>query len=289
MRFSITPKISVAILCIVALSISLTLVLNFFKFDRLYNSVVQSRFVVMAQDIRATVEFGLNLGLGLNELRNTQDVIDRTRERDTSIVALRVFDDRGRIQFSSPPADIGEDVPDSWLVTFGRADGMITELEDDRDYTVSVPLLNAFDQEVGGLALSYSKSAVAAAKEQMLLRLAYIFGYAMAAFGLLTLVLVSFVARPLTASLERMDDALHALVASEGGDGTDRSRSELERQFKPFLSRADQVIAALSGKRRQGRESKVEELQAGEVQVADAGREPAVAGDATGRADGVLR
>lgn len=119
----------------VALALSAGIALMIAKFDRTLSDTVESRFKFTAQELRDSIETGLDLGLSLTELDNVQRIIDQRNARDNSVVRITVEDTAGDAVFSS------------------EADGAAAT--DGPRRRIGAPLVNAFGKTVGRVEVVY--------------------------------------------------------------------------------------------------------------------------------------
>lgn len=96
-----TLVVTLAVLVALAAAVALTLA----NFNRALSDTVESRFEFLAFSIRDDIETGLNLGLGLSELTNVQDIIDDRLARDASVIRIAVETTEGETLFETSHAD----------------------------------------------------------------------------------------------------------------------------------------------------------------------------------------
>ncbi|HEY0835307.1 MAG TPA: hypothetical protein VGE72_15500 [Azospirillum sp.] len=229
----LTLRLFLAIWLIIAGAAGLLTLLNHFKFATAYADLVRSRFAFLAADLEQAIEAGLSLGLPIDQLRNTQAVIQRTKERWPEIVVIRVFDPAGTTLFGIGDG-AGAAVPPAWLEASRRSRDGAWSQQDEHTTTVAKPLVNAFGLTVGWVALTYSHTAVdaqVAGTGGLLVRHAVI-GLAVAA--LLCALLLPLLLRPIWAEMRRMEAALRtAGEAPEGGPAAPVPE-EIAASYGPF-------------------------------------------------------
>jgi len=117
--------------------------------------LADARYRFVAGRIQASVENGLTLGLPLEDLRQTSEILARTAARDHDIAAVLVFDDRGIVRYGTDPRRIGEPAPESaWLPADPAAPVQTLE---DGGALVLAPLVNSYGSVAGGLAVRYGQ------------------------------------------------------------------------------------------------------------------------------------
>lgn len=245
MGSSLTAKITLAILAILACSLTLTAFLNLYKYEKTYLQLAQSRFGFVVFDIKATVENSLNLGLPLSALRNTQNVIERETAQDDQILSIEVFDQDGETQFSTNRGGIGNRVPRHWLAA--RGDGDAWSEIDDQAIVVGAPLINNFGQTVGGIALRYSRAHFDLKVWDMQLELMRVAIGIFAAAGIVAAVGVYLLFRSARRRLAQMEMSLRR-IAESPTPAFDRAEAatDLERSVARFELKAREAIETIA-------------------------------------------
>jgi hypothetical protein len=105
--------------------------------------------------LRSAAESGLKLGLETGELPGIQTLIADARALQRDIIAIDVFDVRGRVTLSSDRAGLGTSEPAEWREPCLAARGEILASRDSDSEVQCAALLNAYEQVVGGIALRY--------------------------------------------------------------------------------------------------------------------------------------
>lgn len=163
-------RVAFAIWLVLVSALSLSLFLNHAKFDSTYADISRSRFRVLAQDVKASVESGLALGLGMGELRNTQQIVERTKADAAEIRAVTVADARGAILFDSASVTEGATLPATQvgaILALASVDGMWAGVEGG-DALIGLPILNPFQVPVGLVVLRYDGASLAAVQDKAL-------------------------------------------------------------------------------------------------------------------------
>ncbi len=117
--------------------------------------LADARHVFVAGQVRAAIENGLTLGLPLEDLRQTSEILTRTAARDPDIAAILVFDAHGVVRYGSDPRRVGEPAPEAaWL----QADpASPVQTLDDGGPLVLAPLVNSYGSVAGGLAVRFEE------------------------------------------------------------------------------------------------------------------------------------
>jgi hypothetical protein len=227
MKISLTAKIGLTIVAIVAFVLLLVTFLNYFKYQKTLTSLLDSRVRVVSLDLKGTVEGTLNLGLALRDIDNLQPVLDRAREINPLIATIRVFDETGATVFSSP-ADGTETVPAPWMTALEQAEADTFSLSTDEEFVVGTPLVNNLDKFVGGLAVTYSRSYFDNKVDSMLRELGEAAIFALAIFGTVAIVAVILLLRDVSAAYKRMQAAMTLVQSGDTGPPVADAKTALE-------------------------------------------------------------
>ena len=152
----IEVAVSIVMLCAMALLATMMLA----KFNSTLAELAESRISVIVHDMRDTIEQGLALGIGLQELNNVHETIERASRRDTKISAIYVIDQKGTVLYRSPSAAL--DLPDVVITGWEKATlnkRLVSSQVGSVIDTVSV-LKNSFSQPVGLLLVKYDARAL---------------------------------------------------------------------------------------------------------------------------------
>jgi hypothetical protein len=214
------PQIGLVVVGIVFAATAAAVVLTLANFSRAMEDTVESRFQFLSREVRDTIETGLSLGLGLDELTNVQAIIDERTAQDPAILRIVVRNSEGEVHFeSAPPATTESNAGDG---TTGQ--GGAEPVERAR---VTDPLVNSFGQTVGTVELIYAtgsyRDAIARVRESLLH-----YGLVIAAVcSLLAVACIALVLRNLPRTLRRIR-ARFADGAADGGTDSDLERNAAE-------------------------------------------------------------
>ncbi len=188
--FGLMTKITLPIIAIITLALGLMVLFGYVKFERTFADLTRARLGVILQNVRTTLETGLDLGLELRALSNAKAVIERAVHEEPHILALLIFDsadNQYQLLFASvskhvtdrlndvpPDARYSALVPTRLPVAWQPlAQGMMNppppptrrpseglpapmwQHVHDTDLTLGLPLNNNFGQTVGTLVLRY--------------------------------------------------------------------------------------------------------------------------------------
>ncbi|GEM_PF-4320698 len=163
-------RVTFAIWLVLISALSLSVFLNHAKFDSTYAELSRSRFQVLAQDVRGAVESGLELGLGLGELRSPQQMVERTKADAAEIRSVVVADSRGVVLFDSDGIKDDKTLPAEQvaaIVALGNSEH-VWSMTVGGEVLLGLPILNPFQVPVGVIALRYDASRLVAVKDKAL-------------------------------------------------------------------------------------------------------------------------
>lgn len=213
MSWSLTRKVSAALLAVLVSTMLITAFFGYYKFENVLSSLVQSRYSYIVFTIKKKVEDSLNLGFALRQLRQVQDAIDREKIGDDRIVSIEVFDAKGETLFNTDRGMIGSTVPRHWTSELG------TEPFSHRDedaLIVGLPLVNSLGKIEGGVALRYPAAYVGSGQGQLLLDVGLTGLMALVIFAVIAVVAANILFHSVFDELGIMEDRM-AHVLYEGG------------------------------------------------------------------------
>ena len=259
--FGLVDKLGATICFIIIFAVALGGLLNYFNFGKTYGQIVQSRFTVLVKDLVHTVDYGLGLGLSLKAMNNIPHLLDQAKAADKQINFIEVFDNTGRVLYSTKKNTVGAAVPPGWLAA---SDDTVVDatwsLETDDSSLVGHQLFNDFNQREGVLVLGYSRAPVAKATRDVLYTLLTNATITVGAFAVLAVLCAFLITRGLMRSIRRMHASLERTLA--GGEPTMSEadvHDTLELEFCQFqetvqtaLQEADAHVAESESPRKDG-------------------------------------
>lgn len=158
MKLGFAYRIALVLALTAVAGTTLTSVLSLHKFERILADLLTSRFEFVVNDFRHRIETQMDLGLPLANLVNTSDELDELLSQDGQILSVEVFDETGNVLFSTDPSFVGDLVSEDWMFAWQVSRGKKTwsMLETDAG-VVGVGLQNNLNQDVGSIALRYSR------------------------------------------------------------------------------------------------------------------------------------
>lgn len=172
MKFGFTSRISIMLATILVAGLAMTTGLSLDKFRRTHTDLLTSRFQFVVNDIRHRIETQMDLGLALNTLQDVSEELAAYQNNDDSILSIEVFDESGAVLFSTDPSFIGDLVSENWVFLWrtNKSSQMWSTLEKDAG-VVGVSIQNNLNQNVGSLALRYSRDILDASVAKQIERL----------------------------------------------------------------------------------------------------------------------
>lgn len=134
--------------------------LNYFKYRSTANRIITERLVVTGRAIENVVDVALDLGLQFSEIATLPATLERERSTDDLIQGIDVFDDQGKLVYSTDRTRISGTVPASWLSAVGSAHGNDWMVEDDGASAAGMALKNSFGVTLAHLALRFSRKSL---------------------------------------------------------------------------------------------------------------------------------
>lgn len=249
-RFSF--KISIILIIILFFSLLLNSFLNFFNFEKTYKDLVCSRFIVAGRDLKNMIEYQLNLGLYLQELKNIQELISEIKSKDKSITAIEVFDENGNILFDTETNKIGTQVNKNilsgakkYVKTKGKnaADEKPVTVMDSGNGVIILPVTNSYDIRVGSIALAYPEYIVTKPIGRIFIYLVIIFSASFFLFSVITYISVKIISKNLSTGFISMKNSLEEIIKGEKSSYTAPGKNErMEDVFMEFQGSAQKAL-----------------------------------------------
>ncbi len=231
---SFRTRLSLYILAILIVSLSITALLNYFNFQSSYFAARKSNFRVIGEDVRGTIEFGLNMGVPLASLKNIQEILKNTRDRVPEIEAIVVSSMKGERLFQSCDNDSVLNKIDDWFV---KKDTIALI----RENALVFELHNAFHKTSGYLLMWYRDDANKNPVTEMGVALLIILGSLIGGS-----VVILFVGVPIIFS--RLSMQIRKLQVSLDATESDVVEEQV-RAFKQTTEEALERLQAIEGSR----------------------------------------
>jgi hypothetical protein len=225
---SLIGRLTLTAFVIVLASLVLSATLNMLKFEKVVRQKEQARFEFLASDLASAIQDGMRIGLPLSALRSIQPLIDRRRTIDRLIDWIVVFDENGRPLYGTDrTAAADRPVPEEWQTAAhgSPTTGRLSAVRLDAPVIV-VPLINLFDQQVGGLALGYSENGIEHTMDAILVILGQAILEASVPSALLLFLGVALVMRRTRKRLHASTAAVMVVIGDAASDTTDAENEQ---------------------------------------------------------------
>lgn len=122
--------------------------------ERAHRDLIDSRLEFVLTTLDGTIEASLDLGLPLGELREIEDLLERTLSAEPGIEAIEVFDATGVSRFGTDRGAANEPIPHAWVTAIrdNRSDP-IWRAVDRGGLTIGAPILTDFGAVAGDVAI----------------------------------------------------------------------------------------------------------------------------------------
>ena len=149
-----------SILCMIVLLLfvmTLLFMLSFFKFQAVLADLITNRLSATSPTIYESIEGAIDLGLGLDEIQNTEGIISWVQHNNPGILFIDIFDTKGKILYSTKKQRVGKNASLHILETLKISGVHAFQEELDANFLSAFKLLNNYNQSVGGGSIIYTK------------------------------------------------------------------------------------------------------------------------------------
>ncbi len=134
--------------------------LNYFKYRSSANRLVTERLVVTANSVEDSIQASLALGLQFADIGTLPGTLERERATDELIQGIDIFQNDGKLLYSTDRLRATRPVPAAWLAAAHKAGKQNWFAEDDTEAAAGIAVQNNFGQTIGYLAIRYSGDRV---------------------------------------------------------------------------------------------------------------------------------
>jgi len=246
-------KIELTIIVIITFALSLTVLLNYAKFEHTFSDLAQSRFGFMVRDLQTVTETGLDLGLDLSTMTNVQEIIEREAAKDDQILSIEVFGEDGEILYRTGSTISSDTIPSAWREAVTASDPGVWDAVDPSALVVGTRLTDNFGRVVGGIALRYDRTLHDSVLSGMLESLTRAGVLVLLAAGIFAFISVFLLFHSTNRSLARMRASLSQLMLDDGPveSFTPRRASNMERDFAGAEEKSRETLRDLDSVRNQ--------------------------------------
>ena len=245
-----------ALLCLVfAVMLGLQAFLNYSNYRKTYLNLNLSRHLVLAKDVRQTVESGLNLGLRPTANVQLLGVLERISQRQTGIEYVAIADDAGEVAGSGALPALS---PADWRALTGKADGdagagagVYWQATGGQTMQLGMPFVNSFGGKAGVIVIGYQRAPLERTLARMRGKLAldYLATLALAALCVTGAVLV--MTRRFAAELDRLAGAIAGALApataqSQSANSVGNPAGDMADDVAQFIAISREAALALA-------------------------------------------
>ena len=228
MLLSLPARVSVNIFLILTLAVSLTGLMNHYKYRKYLSDLLRDRHALVLQDIGHSIEASLALGLAVDSLPGVNAALTARTARDPGVLSIEMFDEDGTVVYSSDESLRGDLVSKEWTAEWKTDDQPVwTRIEHDA-HVVGVRVHDVLGRAVGSLALRYSRAAFDREVRAMAVRIAGLCAATVVLVSLTGTVLAVILTSRLRKRLQRMQLTLED-SGQEQPVGHDPSAADLAR------------------------------------------------------------
>lgn len=151
-------RLAAMMIAVVVAASALTVSLNYLKFRRVLRAQEDVVYAFVADDLAASIEDGLNLGLPLAALQSTDIVLQRRRTAERGTLGITVFDSTSRVLFDTDHFRVGQALPEPWRPPTPDAKAWRGDV--DSGAMTASAITNTFGQRAGGVVLRYDLAPI---------------------------------------------------------------------------------------------------------------------------------
>lgn len=217
MRLNLPTRVAVNIFLILALAVSLTGLMNHYKYRKFLSDLLRDRHALVLQDLAHTIESSLSLGLAVAALPGVTATLQNTVARHPDILSIEMFDEEGTVLYSSDESLRGDLVSMEWAGAWNVSDEAVWDRVERDAHVVGVRVRdNNLGRAVGSLALRYSRAGFDNDVRAMSLRVAGLCAAVLLGFAVVGTVLAVVFTRTLRRRLQSMRAAIEETADAAG-------------------------------------------------------------------------
>lgn len=223
MRFNLPARVAVNIFLILALAVSLTGLMNHYKYRKFLSDLLRDRHALVLQDIGHSIEASLALGLALDALPGVNSTLQANISRHPRVLSIEMFDEHGTVLYSADESLRGDLVSEEWAGAWNVGEEPVWARVERDAHVVGLRVHNSLGHAVGSLALRYSRAEFDADVRAMGLRITVLCAGVLVVFASLGAGLTVFFTRGLRQRLHAMWAAIEAPDEERGATAPDAS------------------------------------------------------------------
>ena len=218
MRFNLPARVAVNIFLILALAVSLTGLMNHYKYRKFLADLLRDRHALVLQDIGHSIESSLSLGLALDSLPGVNSDLQANISRHPRVLSIELFDEQGIVLYSADESLRGDLVSEDWADAWNALEEPVWARVETDAHVVGVRVHDSLGRAVGSLALRYSRAEFDEDVRAMGLRIAALCAGVLVVFASLGAGLTLLSTRGLRRRLHAMRAAIEPSAAGKGSD-----------------------------------------------------------------------
>ena len=248
---NVTTKMTLYTTCILAMVLGLLLTMNYFKYGNILTNVTTSRLAVINKNLEFSLSRATNLGLALEELQFADTLLTRVKESDPAISKIQVFDNTGKVLFSTTGNKVESSVDKSivgLLEPLRKKDTTEWAAHTDDQFVAGITLYNSFDRSIGGVVLQYDRSSYHALVGKILEKLAIVTAILLGITALVAWIGISLGFRELRHTYAAMQTALVRVRESGGSEGSasdDQETSDFRVKLGSVTKTVDEAMTQI--------------------------------------------
>ena len=204
MHLNLPARVAVTIFLILTLAVSLTGLLNHYKYRKYLSDLIRDRHALVLQDIGHSIEASLSLGLAVDALPGVNAALQARTLRDPGVLSIEMFDEQGTVVYSSDESLRGDLVSKEWATAWQMADQPVWARVEHDAHVVGLRVNDVLGHAVGSLALRYSRAAFDREVRAMAVRIAGLCALTVLLVSLCGTALAVILTRGLRQRLQRM-------------------------------------------------------------------------------------
>ena len=216
MRFNLPARVAVNIFLILALAVSLTGLMNHFKYRKVLADLLRDRHALVLQDIGHSIESSLSLGLALNSLPGVNSALQANISRHPRVLSIEFFDEHGIVLYSADESLRGDLVSEDWAGAWNALEESVWARVEKDAHVVGLRVHDSLGRSVGSLALRYSRAEFDEDVQAMGLRIAGLCAGVLVVFASLGAGLTVFFTRGVRRRLHAMRAAIEPSAVPPG-------------------------------------------------------------------------
>ena len=232
MHFNLPARVAVNIFLILALAVSLTGLLNHYKYRKFLSDLLRDRHALVLQEIGHSIEASLSLGLALDSLPGVNSTLQANISRHPRVLSIEMFDEQGTVLYSADESLRGDLVSEEWASAWSQSEEPVWARVERDAHVVGLRVRDTLGRAVGSLALRYSRAEFDDDVRAMGLRIAALCAAVLVVCALAGAGLTLFFMRGLRHRLHAMRAVIEGSPEQPAGPGDDASSTRFAEKVQ---------------------------------------------------------